>query len=172
MFRKAVLMLVCFLVMNPACGKAEESNGSAKSNTVQATPETVGGMVVGEKIKLMPKDGTCAEGKVPSASSMEIQFDLKKVEPRDRLKGPKVSIPTREISVIHYQKSGSAAIPIVLGIGGFFGGMLAGAFATYDDDAINPYAAWGGALAGAVAGGYGGKKIVEKTITINVKSAE
>ena len=172
MIRIVATLLVFVLIINPAWGAAAENKDSAQPNTVQATPESVGAMVVSEKITLMLQDGTYAKGKVLSASNSEIQLELNKVEPKERLKGPRVSIPTKEISVIHYKKSGSSAIPIALGIVGFLGGMLAGALATWNEDTVNAGAAWGGAAGGAVLGAVGGKKLAEKTITIIVKSAE
>jgi len=152
--------------------KALEESQPTKG-TLRVNSGSLGAMVVGEKIKMMLRDGTYAEGKVSSASLEEITLRVKKTEPKGRLARPEAVIPARSISVVYLKRRGSAAVPVVLGIGGFLGGMLVGALASgfYSSDGPTPAmlgATWGGAIGGAVAGGYGGAKIVEQTVTINV----
>jgi hypothetical protein len=140
---------------------------------VRVKPDCLGALVAGEKIKLMLRDGTYAEGKVVDATPENITLQVKKTEPKGRLTRPEAVIPAREISVVHLKRHGSPPVPVALGIGGFFGGMLVGALASglYWADGASPAmlgATWGGAIGGAVAGAYGGTKLAEKTVTINV----
>jgi hypothetical protein len=141
--------------------------------TARINADSLGAMVVGEKVKMMLRDGTYAEGKVVDATPENITLQVKKTEPKGRLTRPEAVIPAREISVVHLERRGSPAVPVALGIGGFFGGMLVGALASglYWSDGATPAmlgATWEGAMGGAVAGAYGGTKLAEKTVTISV----
>jgi hypothetical protein len=121
----------------------------------------------------MLRDGTYVEGKVSSATPEEITLPVKKTEPKGRLTRRKAVIAAREIAVVHIKRGGSPGAPVALGIGGFFGGMLVGALASglcWADGASPAMlgATWGGAIGGAVAGAYGGMKLAEKAVTINI----
>lgn len=156
--------------------KAAEDS-PANQRTIRVNPDGLGAVIVGEKLKLMLKDGTYAEGRATDATSTDITLQVRKMEPKNRFSRSTAVIPVEEISVIHFTKSGSTAIPAILGIGGFVGGMLAGAAVTILGDTECENGAciavpWMTAIGGAALGVYGGKKLGEQTITVYVNSAK
>jgi hypothetical protein len=126
----------------------------------------------------MLKDGTYAEDRATEATPTDITVQVKRVEPQNGLSRPKAVIPIEEISVFQITKSGSAVLPAVFfGIGGFVGGIMAGAAVTIlgERECHTPACAavpWLTGVGGAALGIYGGKKLGEQTITVYVNPAQ
>jgi len=147
-----------------------EQQGASPSGNLEVSASALGSLVLGQKIKLMTRDGTYAEGKVLRASLDEIQMEISKSEPKGRLPAGEAVVRTSDIAVVHMKKNGSIAAPVALGVVGGLLGYIIAAYAAehvHNDSAyfaIGIAAAAGGATGGAVLG----RETVKKTITINV----
>ena len=144
--------------------------GVAAGDNLQVSATLLGSLVLGEKIKLMTRDGTYVEGKVLRAGQDEIQMNISKCEPKGRLLRGEAVVPTSDIAVVHMKKNGSIAAPIALGVVGGLLGFVAAAYAADDVHSNTAYFAIGIATAagGATGGAVLGRETVKKTITINV----
>jgi len=147
---------------------ARPSPSSAANLTVR--PTALGPLVENQSIKMMLRDGTYIEGKVHAAMEDTLMMTVKHSEPQGRVKKGDVSIPTRDISVVYLRKKGSAVPPIVLGVAGGLGGLIAGSWAGYGLDSYGASVALGigFAAAGATGGAYLGMEVAKRDVTINV----
>jgi hypothetical protein len=146
---------------------------AARNNSYSIDAYSLGGVVLGQKIRLMMSDGTYVEGKVIRATREDITLKVKRVEPKGHLQGREVTIGTSAISVVHMSKSGPAAVPIALGVLGGFAGGSAAAFA--GENMTSAAAAVTATLVGVVGGATGGallgREAAKGTVTINVTQA-
>jgi len=137
--------------------------------------DSLGALVLGQKIRLMTHDGTYVEGKVLRANQKEIHMQVKTCMPKEwlakgQLPGRERSLRTADITVVHLQKNGSPAISAALGV---IGGYLGGAGAALAADRIHSRPAYFGAVlvsaaTGAAAGALLGRKAARQTISIIV----
>ncbi len=169
--RPAVLIAFLIVFVVPAAAQAEKQ--LSRKEELNVSSDQVGVMILGKKIKLMMRDGTYVEGIPTQVSANTLTIKVHKSEPKGRIVGHSAVLPTQEIAVVYMKKSGSVAVPIILGIlGGFGGSMAAAAAALYSD--MHPGAGGvlviGSTVAGAVGGAYLGKAAAQKTVTINVIS--
>jgi hypothetical protein len=147
------------------------SGGLPGSGNLQASPRSVGALVLGRKIKLMKNDGTYLEGTVYRATEEEICMEVKKSEPKGRGIGPDATIPTSEISVIRMERGGNPAAAVALGVLGGVAGTLGSAYAAYAGNMENGAGVAVvaiGMAAGASGGAYLGHVAAKKILTINV----
>lgn len=166
----AVILCVCLGIPLPAL--AQEGR-SLPLGDLQVSADTLGSTVLGENVKLMMRDGTYVEGKVIRAGREEIVMQVKKSEPRGRVKGAEAALKTSDIATLVMKKNGSVAAPVALGIVGGILGLIGGSYAGYRTDSapIMLVGMLGGAAGGAALGAYGGHEAVKKTITISVVPA-
>jgi len=137
---------------------------------LEVSADSLGSLVLGKSIELMMRDGTYVSGKVTRSSREEIAVDVKKSEPKGRMRGANAAIPTADISIVYMKKSGTVAAPIALGIAGGVLGFIGGAFAGYEMNS-GPMVAilgLGAAAGGATGGAMLGRQAVRKTVTIAV----
>jgi hypothetical protein len=162
-----VTLCLCLAVSIPFMAQAQDR---PLPGDLQVGSDTLGAVVLGQKIQLMMRDGTYLEGKVLQAGRNEIVMDVKKREPKGSLHGTGGSIRTEDIAVIHMTKSGSVAAPVALGV---IGGLLGAAGSAYAADRLHDPTAFfsifllstaGGATGGALLG----RAAAKKRITISV----
>ena len=168
--RRMVFIAVAFIFIMSVFAVGQKTTPAEGSNNVlSVSSDSLGAMVLDQNIKLMMRDGTYVEGKVIQATREAITVKVKKSEPRDRVAGPEAVLATSDIGTVYLSKSGSTAVPIVLGIaGGFLGGMATAAAVLdggSDNSAALVFLGMGG---GAAGGAILGREVVKKTVTINV----
>lgn len=166
----AVSLCVGLIMALPAMALEQRS---LPSGDLQISADTLGSVILGEKVKLMMRDGTYLEGKVLRASREEIVMQVNKSEPKGRVQGAEAVLKTSEIGTVSMKKNGSVAAPVALGVVGGILGFLGGSFAGYasNSDSAMVVGAIGGAAGGASLGAYAGREAARKTVTISVVPA-
>ena len=169
--RMSSALLLCLVLSSPFQGWAR---GGPLQADLQAGSETLGAIVLGQKIQLMMRDGTYLEGKVLRASPGELNVHVSKHEPKGSWSGSDKTIPTGEIAVIHMRKNGSVAVPVALGVAAGLLGAIGAAYAADDVHSDSGYFAMfiAAAAGGATGGALLGREIARKTITIQVVPAK
>ena len=142
----------------------------ADGSNLQASPESIGGVILGQQVRLMTGGGTYLEGKVARAAETEITIRVKSSEPKGHIQGSEAVIPTSDISVVYLRKNGTVALPIVTGVVGAFAALWAAAYAADDVHSTAGYISIGlaSAAGGAAGGALLGREAARKTVTINV----
>ena len=137
---------------------------------LQVSPDFLGGVVLGQKVELMMRDGTYVKGKVLRASRDEVTMSVKSSEPTGRIRGPEAILKSSEIAVVRLTKNGTAAAPIVLGVVGAIGALYAAAYAAQDFQSAGAFISVSllSAAGGATGGALLGREAAKKTVTINV----
>ncbi len=137
---------------------------------LEVSADSLGPVVLGRSIELMMRDGTYMSGKVTRSSREEIAVDVKKSEPKGRVRGAKAVIPTADISMVYMKKSGTVAAPIALGIAGGVLGFMGGFYVGYlmNSEPMAAIFSLGSAAGGATGGAMLGRQAVRKTVTIAV----
>jgi hypothetical protein len=157
---------------NPFHGGAREGycGFSCKQKHASGHPDSLGGIVLGQKIKLMTRDGTYAEGKVIRASQTEITMEIRESEPKGRLLHPEAIIPTSDIGTVYLVKNGTIAAPVALGVAAGFAGAFAAAYSAENvhSDAGFISIMLLGAAGGATGGAILGREMAKKTLQINI----
>jgi hypothetical protein len=149
---------------------AEPKEIKMKAGSIQSTPAEVGNLVKGRSIEMMLHNGTRISGKVLETTSEALTMKVSTVDPEKAVAKPKAAIATRDISVIHFHKPGTAAKRSLMTAGLVFGGLMIGAAATANTDNVGSIA--GALLAGGLGGGIGGAYLSTKIfpgVTIYVK---
>jgi hypothetical protein len=137
---------------------------------LEVSADSLGAIVLGQSIEFMMRDGTYISGKVIRSNREEIAVDVKKSEPKGRVRGAIAVIPTADISIVYMKKSGTVAAPIALGIAGGVLGFIGGFYVGYrmDSEAMAGILSLGSAAGGATGGAMLGRQAVRKTVTIAV----
>ena len=136
--------------------------------------ESVGPLILGQKVKIMMRDASYLEGTVVRADRDEVLIRITKADLKGSSavtqKGKEAFVRTSDIGTVFLRKGGSIAGPIALGV---IGGILGAAGSVYlVRDADSPAAAISflaaGSAGGATLGALIGREAVKKTITISV----
>jgi hypothetical protein len=137
---------------------------------IEVSADSLGPVVLGQSIEFMMRDGTYVSGKVTRANREEIAVDVKKSEPKGRIRGANAVIPTADISIVYMKKSGTVAAPIALGIAGGVLGFIGGFYIGYrmNDETAAGIFSLGSAAGGGTGGALLGRYAVRKTVTIAV----
>ena len=98
----------------------------------------------------------------------EIFVDVKKCEPKNRVRGANVSIPAEYVAVVYLKKSGTVAAPVALGVVGGVLGFVGGAYMGFrlDDETAAVILSFGSAAGGATAGAMLGREAAKKRVAI------
>ena len=150
-----------------------QASAASVGESLQVSSDSLGAIVLGQKIQLMMRDGTYVAGKVIKSGGDEISLRVDKSEPKDRVRGPEANLRTTDISVVYLRKNGTVALPVVLGIVAGLGALYGAAFAAENVHSTGGYisicllSAAGGATGGALLG----RELGRKTLTINVVPA-
>jgi hypothetical protein len=174
-FMKKILSLylsLCLSVTAPLWAQQPKPQSPAGSagESLEVGSESLGAVVLGQKVQLMMRDGTYVAGKVIRSDRDEIRLRVDKSEPSGRVRGPEATLRTSEISVIYFKKNGTVALPVVLGVVGGFGALYGAAFAAQNVPSLGGYLGicLASAAGGATGGALLGREVGRKTLTINV----
>ena len=174
MIKRIVLVFGAWLVVVlPSMGEPKKYPSVAD---LQVDSESIGSVILDQKIKLSMRDGSYLEGKVLRAGRKEIVLRISKLD----LKGPSVAaqkgkevmLKTSDIGIVYLRKSGTVAGPVALGVIGGILGAAASAYALrYEESPAAGLTGFVAATAGGATGGaLLGREVVKRSVTIYVTS--
>lgn len=168
--KKSAVMAVFLSLTLSVPSMATPQQRARIAGELQVTSDTLGAVVLGEKIQLMMRDGSYLKAKVLRASKTEIYVRIEKSTPAGRFPQSETSLQTAEIGAVYVRKSGSAAAAVALGVAGGILGIWGSGYAAQDARSAAAFmaAVVAGGAGGATGGAMLGRELARKTVTISV----
>jgi hypothetical protein len=165
----AVVVGFVFLLHSGPLSAKEKKAGPEKQYRLQWGD--LAGMITAQKLSMVLPDAARLQGKVLAVEPEALLLNITKTSDRRAHPKGRASIPRASVSVLRLTKPGGHVGQIVGGILGSLGGLFAGALLAWRanaDEAAAGVAIVGGAVAGGVAGWWGGRVSDRKVTVITV----